>query len=150
MAFRVEKDKAVVQMDKDGNAITKYETKEEKKIVDGKEVIDIKKAIVPWFIEPDDEENRKEFGVQEIVLRKLKVREWAYSLDEFMSVKPGGGVNIKVGAMLLATFPKSVEKAPFEIKDNSVLEATLGLGQILEITNALMELNGLGGDSPKK
>jgi hypothetical protein len=100
------------------------------------------KAIVP--IEIDGKEG-------EIVLRKLKVREWAYSLDEFMSVKAGGGVDIKVGAMLLATFPKSVEKAPFEIKDNnSVLEATLGLGQILEITNALMELNGLGGDSPKK
>lgn len=87
----------------------------------------------------------------EIVLRKLKVREWAYSLDEFMTIKSGGGIDIKAGAMMIATLPKSIEKAPFEItNNNSVLDAVLGLDTILELTNALMELNGLGGETQKK
>ena len=140
MAYIIEEGKAIVQMDKTGRLITKHEERQGKTVA------------VPWFIPKEDEENRKQFGVQEITLRKLKVREWAYSLDEFMSIKAGGGIDIKVGAMLIATFPKSIEKAPFELKDNNaVMESVLGLDVILEITNALMELNGLGGkDETKK
>ena len=109
------------------------------------------KAYVPVKIDQVSTDGKPQTLEGEIVLRKLKVREWAYSLDEFMMIKAGGGVDIKLGAMLMSTFPKSIEKAPFEIKDNgSVLDATLGLDSILEITNALMELNGLGGKDEKK
>ena len=108
-------------------------------------------AFVPVKIDKQSEDGKPQVLEGDIVLRKLKVREWAYSLDEFMAVKPEGGVNIKIGAMLMSTFPKSIVKAPFEIKDNnSVMDAILGLGDILEITSALMELNGLGGETSKK
>jgi hypothetical protein len=87
----------------------------------------------------------------ELVLRKLKFREWAYSLDEFMTVRAGGGTDIKIGAMMLAVLPKSIVAAPFDIKDNNTALDTLeGLDLALELSNALMELNGVGEKKEKK
>jgi len=85
-----------------------------------------------------------------IKLRKMKFKEWAYSLDEFMEMKDGRQT-IKLGAMLLATVPKCVVAAPYDITaNNGTLEAELAFGDILEITNALMELNGLKEVEGKK
>ena len=87
----------------------------------------------------------------EVKLKKLKFKEWAYSLDEFLEYTQGKGTKVKIGQMLLSTLPKSIISAPFPHKTNTEIhEAEITLDDIMEIQNALMDLNGMGGKSTKK
>lgn len=81
-----------------------------------------------------------------IGFRKLNGREWAYSLDEFMTINGRGDVKIKIGAMILSVVPKSIVDAPFDISDRSkVLEHDcFGPTVLMNIQTALNELNGGG------